>query len=166
MSPASYFIEHHSLYPLLYTTHFNSLICEGVFERFPTLRVVFVEGGFSWLLPALWSLDNHWDALRSDLHQVKRRPSEYVREHIRFSSQPIEEPSDPRHLDRVLEWLDAEHILMFATDYPHWDGDYDPRQLFRTLPKSTRRRILAANALELYNLPSTRPASEPELARS
>ncbi|MBI4504641.1 MAG: amidohydrolase [Chloroflexi bacterium] len=154
----SYFWEHHALYPLLFATHLASLLCEGVFERFPTLTFVFVEGGFGWFLPLLWRLDKHWHALRSEIPALRRRPSDYVREHIRFTSQPIEEPQEPAHLTRVLEWLDAERILLFATDYPHWDGDYDPKRLFRGLSAHARQRILCENARELYRLPPARPA--------
>ncbi|MBI3969532.1 MAG: amidohydrolase [Chloroflexi bacterium] len=154
----SYLWEHHCLYPLIYGTHLISMLCEGIFERFPTLKVAFIEGGFGWLPPLLWRLDQHWNELRLEVPGLKRKPSEYLRDHLRFSSQPIEEPPDPRQLQRVLELMDAEHTLMFSTDYPHWDGDYDPRGLFRHLSPSARRRILCENALELYGLPPTRTA--------
>jgi uncharacterized protein len=152
---ASYFIEHHALYSLLYATHLTSLIFEGVFEKFPALRVVFAEGGFSWIQPLLWRLDNLWLQLRAEVPLVKRRPSEYVRDHVRFTSQPIEEPFDPRHLRHVLEWGDAAHLLMFSTDYPHWDFD-DPTRVARQFPVEMRERVLRDNALELYNLPPAR----------
>jgi len=158
---ASYFIEHHALYSLLYATHLTSLIFEGVFEKFPALRVVFAEGGFSWIAPLLWRLDNLWTRLRAEIPLVKRRPSEYVRDHVRFTSQPIEEPSDPRHLRRVLEWVDAAHLLMFSTDYPHWDFD-DPARVARQFPVEMRERVLRDNALDLYNLPPARRADGEE----
>ncbi len=152
---ASYFIEHHSLYSLLYATHLTSLIFEGAFEKFPTLKVVFAEGGFSWIVPLLWRLDNLWAEARSETPLVKRRPSEYVHDHVRFTSQPIEEPTDASRLSHVLEWADASHLLMFSTDYPHWDFD-DPMRVARQLPAEMRERILRDNALALYGLPTTR----------
>lgn len=157
VGPLSYFIEHHSTYPLVYAPHVTSLIMEGVFEKFPSLKVVFVEGGFGWIVPLLWRLDHHWEELRAEVPWVKRRPSEYMREHIRFTTQPIEEPPKLQQLLRVLEWMDAEHTLMFATDYPHWDFD-DPMQVLKLLPERMRTRILAENAIELYGLPPTRCA--------
>ncbi|MBI4504642.1 MAG: amidohydrolase [Chloroflexi bacterium] len=155
---ASYFWEHHGSYPLLYGTQLISLLCEGVFERFPSLKIGFIEGGVSWAAPLLWRLDRHWRELRSEVPALRRRPSDYVRESVHFSTQPIEEPREAKHLDRVLEWLGAERTLLFATDYPHWDGDYDPKRLFRGLPADVRRRIMRDNALELFRLPLTRPA--------
>jgi predicted TIM-barrel fold metal-dependent hydrolase len=155
---ATYFWEHHGSYPLLYGTHLVSMLCEGVFEKFPTLKVGFIEGGVSWALPLIWRLDKHWQELRAEVPWLRRKPSAYLREHVHFSTQPIEEPRQARHLARVLELLDADRTIMFATDYPHWDGDYDPRQLFRDLPATTRQRILCENARELFGLPRTRPA--------
>ncbi len=154
---ASYFIEHHSLYSLIYATHLVNLIVEGVFDKFPALRIVLAEGGISWIVPLLWRLDNLWPELRAETPAVTRRPSDYVRDHIRLTSQPIEEPASVQHLQRVLEWADAGRILMFATDYPHWDYD-DPMYVFHRLPPPARERILCGNALELYGLPRTRRA--------
>jgi predicted TIM-barrel fold metal-dependent hydrolase len=148
----SYFFEYHALYPLLFGAHLISLLCEGVFDRYPSLKFVFVEGGFGWVLPLLWRLDNHWQELRTEVPGLKRRPLAYLRDHIRLTTQPIEEPSSDEHLAKLLEWMDAEHLLMFATDYPHWDGDYHPQRVFPRLPAHVRRRILRDNALELYGL--------------
>jgi len=156
---ASYFIEHHSLYSLLYATHLTSLIFEGVFEKFPTLKVVFAEGGFSWIVPLLWRLDNLWAELQSETPLVRRRPSEYVHDHVRFTSQPIEEPSDAGRLQRVFERADAANLLMFSTDYPHWDYD-DPMHVARQFPAEMRERILRDNARALYGLPGNRRVRE------
>ena len=40
-----------------------------------------------------------------------------------LTTQPIEEPEDSKHFQQVLEMFDAERMLMFSSDYPHWDGD-------------------------------------------
>jgi predicted TIM-barrel fold metal-dependent hydrolase len=154
---SSYFFEHHSLYPLFYASHLTSILAEGLFEELPSLRLVLVEGGFSWAAPLLWRLDRHWEALKDEIPGCRRRPSDYLREHIRFTSQPIEEPARLGDLLEVLGWMDAEHTLMFATDYPHWDYD-DPAPVWNRLPPAVRTRILAGNALDLYGLPATRPA--------
>ena len=56
---------------------------------------------------------------------LKRPPSEYLREHFWFTTQPIEEPEDPDHLVEMFDWIGWDRML-FSTDYPHWDFD-DPR---------------------------------------
>ena len=60
--PTSYF-EWHTGLSALYVTHVISLISEGVFQKFPTLKFVLLEGGVSWLPPLLWRLDKNWKAL-------------------------------------------------------------------------------------------------------
>ena len=47
--------------------------------------------------------------------------------------------------------IDAEKLLLFATDYPHWDFDTPDRSL-PPLSDSARERIYATNALEFYGL--------------
>jgi len=80
---------------------------------------------------------------------VTRPPSELIREHFWVSTQPMEEPEDPDHLNEVMEWIGWDRVL-FASDYPHWDFD-DP---FLALPPSLsaerRDRIFAGNARALY----------------
>ncbi len=154
----THYIEWHSLMSVAFQAHLTSILTEGVFERFPGLRLVMVEAGVAWVAPLLWRLDSYWKALRSEVPWVKRPPSEYVRDHVRFSTQPIEEPDDRTQWTRTLQWGDAEHVLMFATDYPHWDGDYEPKLVLRGLPKPVLQRIGYQNALDLYGLPPTRPA--------
>lgn len=147
----SRYIEWHTCLSQTFMTHVVSLICEGVFERFPNLRFVLVEGGVAWLAPLIWRLDKNYKGLRMQVPWMKRRPQEYVREHIRVCTQPIEEPEDPRHLLQLFEMMDAEHILMFASDYPHWDFD-SPIAAFPKMPDRMRRRIFYENAAELYRL--------------
>lgn len=141
--------------PLLFMTQLASMIFEGVFERFPTMRLVLVEGGITWLAPFLWRLDRHWERFRSATPDVRRRPSEYVAEHVRFSTQPFDEPRRLRDFVALLDWIDAGRLLMFATDYPHHDAD-DPRWIGPRLPEGMRDRIMRRNAQELYGLPDVR----------
>ena len=55
----------------------------------------------------------------------------------------------------MFEMMDAEHILMFSSDYPHWDFD-DPQHAFPRMPANLKQRIFCENARELYKLPATR----------
>jgi len=161
----TYFLEFHTLYPTIYMTHLVSLIAEGVFEKFPDFKFVFVEGGSAWLAPIMWRLDKDWRGARAETPWLKRRPSDYLRDHIRFSTQPIEEPDNPRHLLQIFEMMDAERVLMFASDYPHWDFD-DPKRAFPRMPAQLARRIFCENARELYDLPATRPIDSLDTTQS
>jgi predicted TIM-barrel fold metal-dependent hydrolase len=158
LTPVGYlpsYVELHSLYPMSYLAHLVSLIFNGTFERFPDLKYVFIEGGFTWVGPLLWRMDRYWEEFRYELPLVRRRPSEYVLDHVRFTSQPIEEPGSKDRLSQALDWAQAERLLLFATDYPHWDFD-DPGFVTRQLPTSLRDRVLWKNALEFYDLPPVR----------
>jgi predicted TIM-barrel fold metal-dependent hydrolase len=128
-----------------------SLVCEGVFERFPNLRVVTMEGGIAWIPSLMWRMDKHYRRLRDEVPHLKRLPSEYIREHMYITTQPIEEPDNPKHLLQTIEHLDSEK-LMFSTDYPHWDAD-DPNRAFPVkLPPDLKRKIFSENARKLYQL--------------
>ena len=120
----SYYVEEGAGHSTSCQTVVTSLVIEGVFERFPRLKVVIVEGGFAWLPPLAWRLDKLFERMRSEVPHLKRRPSEYIREHVWVTTQPMEEPDDRRQLLDVMEWIGWDRLL-FASDYPHWDFD-DP----------------------------------------
>ena len=105
----------------------------------------------AWLPALMWRLDAEWKALRTEVPWVRRRPSEYLRDHVRLSTQPLERPEDDRHLLQMLEMMEAEHVLMFASDYPHWDFD-SPTHAFPKLPETIHRRIFSENARAWYGL--------------
>ena len=110
-----------------------------------------LEAGFAWLAPAMWKMDLDWKGLRRQTPWVKKLPSEYIKQHIRFATQPMEEPDQPDALKHVIDWIDGGNTLMFATDYPHWDWD-DPHQIMSGFPDDLRRRIFADNAIETFGL--------------
>ncbi len=150
--PSTY-LEWHTCLTASYYTQVVSLICEGVFEQFPTLKVLCNEGGYAWVPQLMWRLDKNWKALRTSVPWLERRPSDVIREHLRFATQPIEEPDRPEHLFQIFDMMDARHTLCFASDYPHWDFD-DPQHAFpASLDPEIRERIFFKNAAELYELP-------------
>jgi predicted TIM-barrel fold metal-dependent hydrolase len=147
----THYIEWHTCLSLGFQAHLVSFLTEGVFERFPGFRVVLTEGGVAWLPALMWRLDAEWKALRSEVPWVKKRPSDYLLDRVRLSSQPLERPDDDTHLLAMFEMMDAEHLLMFASDYPHWDFD-SPTRAFPTLPHAWKDRIFSENARALYGL--------------
>jgi predicted TIM-barrel fold metal-dependent hydrolase len=139
----------------------QSIVCEGVFEAIPDLRLVLTEGGAAWAASVRWTLDGAWSMLREGAPHLRRLPSEYIREHVWFTTQPVEEPDDPRHLLEALEHAQLADRLLFATDYPHWDFDSPTQSLPRGLASDVRAAILAGTACELYGLPREREVPAP-----
>ena len=147
--PLSYYVEHHALQTQSVMAHVVSMVMEGVFERLPTFKFLIIETGISWVPHVTWRLDKDYKGNRSECPWLKRLPSEYIRDQVRYSSQPIDEPAQPEHLVQMLAMIDAAHTVLYATDYPHWDFD-NPNVALNHVPADLRERIFAGNALELY----------------
>ena len=145
----TYYVEWHTALSQIFQANVISLVCHGVFERFPELHLVIAEGGFAWLPDVMWRLDKDWESLRDEVPWVKRRPSEYVLDHVRLTTQPIVEPRNRKHLEAMLEMVCAERTLLFSSDYPHWDFD-NPLRALNALPAALRDRVRVESALELY----------------
>jgi predicted TIM-barrel fold metal-dependent hydrolase len=145
------YAERHALVPQVAQANLASLVFEGVFDRFPELRIAFVEWGFSWLGPFMWRLDQEWRNFRSDVPWVKKPPSEYIHDAVKFTTQPFDDLSNPEDLWPFLDLIDAEKTLMFSSDYPHYDND-DPHIVSRRLlPKKSREAITSKNAREMFS---------------
>lgn len=148
----NHYIEDHGGMPQTFQAQVISLIFEGVFHRFPSLRVVLIEGGFAWIPPLLWRMDAAWRQLGDEVPHVLEPPSAIFRRHFYVSTQPMEEPFRPDHFRQLLGQLDLDDNLLFATDYPHWDFDSPDRAFPVLLEKERRRKFMAENARALYNL--------------
>lgn len=149
--PPTFYIEWHTLGSACSTmAHLVSLLVHGTFERLPGLKVLLMEGGVAWLPGILWRLDTNWRALRSDTPWLERKPSEVAREHVRFTTQPLEHTDgNDELLFEMLEAVGAPDTLCFASDYPHWDFD-DPAFMLKRLPAAWREKVLHENAAALY----------------
>jgi predicted TIM-barrel fold metal-dependent hydrolase len=143
----TFYWEAHALLCETAMGHVASLIVHGVFEKIPNFTFVCVELGTAWLPGILWRLDNNYRALRKETPWLKRLPSEYARDHIRLTTQPLERPDNIEQLWHVLEAIDGKNTLLFASDYPHWDFD-DPASL--KLPPGWRDNVFDANARKVY----------------
>ncbi len=101
----------------------TSLITEGVFTKFPDLKVVLLESGVTWLPAHMWRLTKFWRGLRMEIPWVDRAPSDIIRSNIRLTAQPIDCPPDSDGLARIIDHFQSDEMLLFATDYPHWNFD-------------------------------------------
>lgn len=146
----SWYAEEYAAETHIYAAQLTSLIAEGVFNKFPSLRVAMLEGGFTWVPMWGWRMNKEWKGLRREIPWVDRPPLDIIREHIRFSIAPID-AGPAEHLAKVIEWFGTDDILMFGTDYPHMHGD-DAIALLKLLPESMRSNVLAETARAWYRL--------------
>lgn len=148
----SFYIEEVANMAQIFQSQVMNLIVEGLFDRFPTLRVALIEGGFTWMPSFMWRFDKEWKGLRREVPWNRMLPSEYIRRHLRLTLQPLDEPPDPAMMLRVIDQLGSDELLLFSTDYPHWHFDRPEAALPADLPDDLARKILAENARAFYHL--------------
>jgi predicted TIM-barrel fold metal-dependent hydrolase len=145
----SYYIEDYAAQSQGFQSQITSLITEGVFTKFPGLTVVLMESGVTWLTGFLWRFSKFWRGLRTEVPWVDRPPDEIVRDHVRLTVQPFDAPQDVATAERVIEHLRSDAILLFASDYPHWQFDGDDA-MPKAIPQALHRRIMIDNPLATY----------------
>lgn len=156
-----YALEAHSQQSMLSVTHVASLIGHGVFDRLESLTFVFADGGFDYMTTIMWRIDNDWRQSRAEVPWVDRAPSAYLKDHVRYVLHGTDGIDEAAQLARFIELNELEGILLYGSNYPHWD--YLPAEPFgTTLSERAREAILDGNARHLYGLgvapESTAPA--------
>jgi len=128
---------------------FWSLMTTGVYDRFPELKVAFLEAGCEWPPYAINQLDRAYHQGRYELRQA---PSDYLRLGNIYLACEAEED-----LEYVLRYVPDDQLTI-ASDYPHADPSMEEdivhalEEHQAKLPASTREKILSANPIRLYNL--------------
>ena len=143
--PRSY-AERHAVLPQVGAANVMDMIVSGALERFPQLRVVMVEWGFTWLSWLLSRMDYLWESDRSAAPLVKRRPSEYVAEHFTFATQPLDETTKMPELAAMFGIQNLDKMLLFSSDYPHYDTD-SPSVILGKIPDALKARVCYQNAV-------------------
>jgi uncharacterized protein len=131
-------------------TQLVSLVSEGVFDRFPELRVALIECGFTWLPSLLWRFDKDWKGVWREVPWVRERPSEYARRHFRATTQPAQLPNDPDDRAALVDMVGVE-MLMFASDHPHEHGG-SAAALLDAVDAEAGEAILQSTASAFYRL--------------
>jgi hypothetical protein len=146
----SYYLEDYVSYSAGFESQLLSLVSEGVFAKFPRLKVVLIESGVAWLPGFLWRADKTWRGVRAEVPWVKEPPSTIIRRHVRLTVQPFDAPPEEGQLDVLLEQVGCDDMLLFATDYPHWQFDGDD-VLPKGFPAALARKIMIDNPLATYS---------------
>jgi predicted TIM-barrel fold metal-dependent hydrolase len=152
MKQLNRFISMHSIsFCYFNMIHLTNWIINGLPERFPKLKVIWVESGLAWLPFMMQRLDTEYMMRTSEAPLLRRRPSEYVQD-MYFTSQPLE-TSNLRLTEATMEAIKAETQLLFSSDWPHWD--FNVPSTITNLPflsEPAKRNILGLNAARLFGL--------------
>lgn len=149
----SYAIEDYVAYSQTFAAQVLSLVSEGVFARYPDLRVTLISSGCSWLPSLLWRLDKNWRGLRREVPWLVRPPSEYVRDALRLTLAPFDGPAEAEALLEFSEWCGSEALLLYAGYDPAIpSSEQTPLALPDGLREAVRRAILTENARAIYAL--------------
>lgn len=128
-----------------------SIISNGVLDRFPKLKVAFLEAGVGWVPYWMDRFDEKYHARKSEMEPLKMLPSEYIKANRCYFTCECEESALPLMISRF-----GDECIMYASDYPHWDTEWPntarPIIQRKDLTEKSKERILAANALAFYGL--------------
>jgi len=126
-----------------------ALVYGGVPEKFPDLRVAFLECGCGWVPYWMDRMDEEWEKRQSEAPPLKAKPSEYMTRGNWFYAAEPEESTLPYVIERI-----GEDAILFASDYPHWDGNF-PYMVStvsgrKDISDRQKDKIMRANAVRLY----------------
>ncbi|MFV0375155.1 amidohydrolase family protein [Microbacterium sp.] len=151
-------------------THYNQIhvsnwIINAMPERFPRIKMLWVESGLAWIPFLMQRLDHEVLMRPSEAPGLTKLPSEYMKE-MWYTTQPMER-TNLELLEATMKAFNAESQLLYSSDWPHWDWDA-PSTIVRLpfLSEPAKRNILGLNAARLFNLPTEhiKPAAADVLA--
>jgi predicted TIM-barrel fold metal-dependent hydrolase len=129
----------------------TSIILEGIPERFPNLRIAFLEAGCGWAPYWMERMDEEYSKRASEAPVLKKKPSDYVRSGKIYFSCEADECLLPQAMKLI-----GDNQIVYASDFPHWDGSY-PHSIGELrerddLSEAQKAKALADNARRLYKL--------------
>lgn len=144
------FTDYYALRPQMQMSHVASLICQGVFERFPELKVVLTGAGSTWLIPYLWRSDTNYQGIRTEAPWMTKLPSEYFRRHFRVTTYPLSHVPTATQLEQYYGAFPGfEDLLCYASGFPSWDS-VTPAMARDTLPATWPDKVLSENAAAFF----------------
>lgn len=149
----NFFMTHMISHPFEQMLAALSMIAGGVVERFPRLKIAFLESGCGWLPFWLHRMHEHWEKRADEVPWLKTDPIECFRRQCMISCDP-----DEATIPDVVNYIGEDYVC-WASDYPHWDAIYpgavtELRQHMKGLSKTAQQKILGDNARRFLNLPA------------
>ena len=129
---------------------FTALFQYGLFDRFPTVKVVVLESGAGWAGYLLNRMDAVYDSPIGDTVRLKEKPSYYFYRQCWISGDP-----DEKAFGNVVDFVGADKFF-WASDFPHFDhpGNYmdELRELVEPMSASTRQKVIGENVAKVYGI--------------
>lgn len=153
--PPGGYVETRVLAPQPLITHCTSLIAQGVFEKYPDLRVVLVGGGLAWVPSFLWRLRVNTGSFGRESPWLRRPPADYFYDHFKIGTYRLDRPSDPDLFERVVGKGSPDgSMYMYASGRPFADCDRTA-DIAELLPPGWRPSVMGRTAQAFYSrLPS------------
>ena len=145
----SFFLHDYVAGSQVFEDQLLSMVSEGLFVKFPGLRIVLLESGVTWLPGFIWRAIKTWRGVRAEVPWVKRSPAAYIREHVRLTMQPFDAPADAGIVGQILDEIGSDEMLLFATDFPHWQFD-GAEAVPPGFSPALLRKIMVDNPLATY----------------
>ena len=146
----SYLVEENVAQATAFANQVGSFVAEGVFAKWPEMKVVLVESGITWMPGLMWRMSKDWRGARIEVPWVKEKPAEIMRRHFRMTTQPFDVPGDVEVSRRAIAHLGSDDMLLFSTDFPH-DHRMDVSEWPAALPQEMAKKIAVDNVRATYS---------------
>jgi hypothetical protein len=144
------FLQRSASHPWCGMRNMASLIGAGLMDRYPGLRIGTLEAGHGWLPFWMARIDEHAETIRSEISDLRMKPSEYVLSGRYFQS--IEIPEGVKLTNAAIDLL-GEDVLMYASDYPHGESHF-PESVDTVLKwdmaHARKQKLFWDNAIRYY----------------
>jgi hypothetical protein len=147
----THFMTHAIGHPFEQMIALSCVVCGGVLERFPALRVAFLEAGAGWVPYWLERLEEHYERRSGEMPLMKKEPIEYIKDgNCYFATEPGE-----KLLPVVISDI-GDDQLMFTSDYPHTDSKFPESVKFvrdrADISEGTKEKLLSTTPARYYGL--------------
>lgn len=132
-------------------SHTASMIMQGIPEKYPDVKHIMLEQGITWVPWLEARLNKTYERRKHAMPWLDKKPSEYLHENFFFGTQPIENTAGTRNLTKIFEMMDAENMLIYTSDFPHYDFDYPSVLTIPHMSEEADRKIFGQNALDIMD---------------
>ena len=147
-----FYVEYHTLCGSGMYGHFVSILCHGIFERFPNVKVMMSEGGLVPFVGLLWRLDTNWKACKSEIPWCRRLPRSTCGSTWSSPASHSRRPRIPR-CSSPRSRACGRGTTSASRATTRTGTTTSPHQTLRTLPAEWRENVAWRNAAEFYRLP-------------